>query len=117
MSLQTDLLALEKKFWSGDAGFYRNNLDDKCLTVFTKMAGVQSKDAIADMVAGDSQRWEDLKIDEKGLVEPTRDMAILSYEASAQRGGQRYKALVSSGYVRRNGAWKLAFHQQTPLAS
>jgi hypothetical protein len=117
MSLRKDLLALEKKFWSGDAGFYRNNLDDECLTVFTKTAGVQSKDAIADMVKDDSQRWQDLKIDEKGLVEPTRDVAILSYEASARRGDERYKALVSSGYVRRNGAWKLAFHQQTPLTS
>jgi hypothetical protein len=118
MSLQNDLLALEKKFWSGDAGFYRQNLDDECLTVFTKMAGVQSKEEIAGMVAGDSQRWQDLKIQEKGLVEPTRDVAILSYEASARRGnGERYKAFVSSGYVRRNGAWKLAFHQQTPLDS
>ncbi len=118
MSLHTDLLAMEMKFWSGDAAFYRQNLDDECLTVFTKMAGVQTKEDVAGMVAQDSQRWQDLKIDEKGFVEPTRDVAILSYEASARRGtGERYRALVSSGYVRRNGAWKLAFHQQTPLDS
>jgi hypothetical protein len=116
MSLQNDLLALEKQFWSGDAAFYRQNLDDECLTVFTEMAGVQTKEEVAGMVAKDSRRWQDLTIDEKGLVEPTRDVAILSYEARATRGnGERYKALVSSGYVRRNGAWKLAFHQQTPL--
>jgi len=118
MSLQNDLLAMEKKFWAGDAAFYRQNLDDQCLTVFTKMAGVQSKEDVAGMVAKDpNQRWQDLKIEEKGLVEPTRDVAILSYEASARRGDERYKALVSSGYVRRNGSWKLAFHQQTPLDS
>jgi hypothetical protein len=44
-------------------------------------------------------------------------MAVLSYEASAKRGasGEAYHALVSSGYVKRGGEWKLAFHQQTPL--
>jgi hypothetical protein len=29
--------------------------------------------------------------------------------------GKRYAALVSSAYVKRNGSWKLAFHQQTPI--
>jgi hypothetical protein len=29
--------------------------------------------------------------------------------------GERYRALVSSGYVKRNGSWKMMFHQQTPL--
>lgn len=113
-----DLLSLERKFWAGDASFYRQNLDDECLTVFTKMAGVQRRNAIADMVADDSRRWQDVQIQEKGLVEPTPDTAILSYEAQAQRAnGERYHALVSSAYVRRGGAWKLTFHQQTPLPS
>lgn len=116
MTLQNDLLAMGKKFWSGDAGYYRQNLDEECLTVFSTMAGVQKKEAIAGMVAEDSRRWHDVTLAEKGLVEPTRDVAILSYEAKARRAsGERYHALVSSGYVRRNGTWKLAFHQQTPL--
>ena len=44
------------------------------------------------------------------------DAAILSYEVSAERpDGEPYHAIVSSGYVRRDGEWKLAFHQHTPL--
>ena len=116
MSLQNDLLALERKFWTGDAGFYRQNLDAKCLTVFSRMAGVQTNDQVADMVSDDKNRWQDVTLDGKGLVEPTQDTAIVSYEAKASRAnGQRYHAFVSSGYVRRGGAWKLAFHQQTPV--
>lgn len=43
-------------------------------------------------------------------------MAFLTYRASAVRGEDvRYRALVSSAYVKRGDAWKLAFHQQTPL--
>jgi uncharacterized protein YchJ len=116
MSLQTDLLALERRFWTGDAEFYRHNLDDRCLTAFASMAGVATKDEIADSV-GAERRWQDLTIELRGLLEPTDDIAIVTYKAAATReNGPPYSALVSSGYVKRDGAWKMAFHQQTPLA-
>ena len=117
MTLQTDLLALERKFWTGDAEFYRGHLADECLVAFPDMAGVMSKDQVADMVKKDGPRWSEVNMRDKGLVEPVPGMAMLSYEASAKRGGdgERYNALVSSAYVKKNGEWKLAFHQQTPL--
>ena len=74
------------------------------------------KDQIARTV-GDGPRWRDVELSTKGVVEPIDDFALLTYEANATRGdGEPYHALVSSGYVKRAGAWKLAFHQQTPLA-
>ena len=43
-------------------------------------------------------------------------VALLSYEAHAIRAnGEPFQALVSSAYVRTDGRWKMAFHQQTPL--
>ena len=42
--LANDLLSLEKQFWSGDADFYRRNLDDSCLVVFAEMAGPMSRE-------------------------------------------------------------------------
>jgi hypothetical protein len=116
MTTQTDLLALERQFWTGDADFYRRNVDNKCLVAFPDMAGVMSKEDIARSVKSDAPRWRDVIMQNKGLVEPMYGVAVLSYEASATRStGEPYKALVSSGYVWRDGAWKLAFHQQTPL--
>lgn len=42
------------------------------------------------------------------------------HRARAVRGEgedeERYHARVSSGYVDRDGQWKMAFHQQTPLS-
>src|SRR4029453_14713252 len=114
MTIDHDLLALEKKFWQGDQDFYRKNLDDKCLVVFTEMAGLMKNEDIAKMAEG--QQWRDLKMEEKGLVELADGAAVLSYQIDAKRkDGKPHKALVSSGYVKRNGAWKMAFHQQTPL--
>ncbi len=51
------------------------------------------------------------------MLERVSGMALLSYEANGRRGtGEQYHADVTSGYVKRDGAWKLAFHQQTPRA-
>lgn len=114
-TLEHDLIALERKFWSGDAEFYRRHLDEKCLTVFKGLAGVFSREDIA-VQAKDGHRWNELRINEKGFVQPAEDFAIISYEMSGEReDGEAHRALASSGYVRRYGDWKMIFHQQTPL--
>ena len=113
---ERDLLALEKKFWTGDTKFYRDNVDDACLVAFgAEMAGVMSNKDVA-ATAKDGNRWKDLDIKLKGLIEPADDVAILSYEANATRSnGEHYAALVSTGYAKRDNGWKMMFHQQTPL--
>lgn len=115
MSIQDELLPIERSLWTEGPDAYRRHLDDECLTAFTEMAGVWSRERIATMVA-DGPRWREVRIDVQGLATPTADVAILTYRANAARGeDEQYVALVSSGYVRRDGAWKMMFHQQTPL--
>ena len=114
MKLQDDLLAMEQQLWSGGKTAYRQTLDNDCLVAFTEMVGVSSRDAIADQA--DAGRWHDLDLEPEAFLQPTNDVAILTYRVSAVRGNdQPYNARVSSGYVRRDGAWKMMFHQQTPL--
>jgi hypothetical protein len=116
-TLEQDLVALERQFWNGDAAFYRKHLDEKCLTVFQEMAGVFSKDDVAQQ-AGEGNRWRIQQLQSKGFLQPTDDTAIVSCEVYAKRGtGEPYHALTSSGYIRRHGEWKMTFHQQTPLES
>jgi hypothetical protein len=114
MTLQKDLLAKEESLWSGGASEYRHTLDGDCLVAFTEMAGVQSRDKIAEM-AGKGDRWRDVDIDVEGFLRPTDDVTILTYRVSAVRGNEPYNARVSSGYVKRDGDWRMMFHQQTPL--
>lgn len=115
MSLQEDLLAIERQLWTGQADTYRTNLDERCLVAFTEMAGAFTRDQVAGTVEG-GPRWRDVDLHVEGLVQPTPDVALVTYHASAARGeSERYRALISSGYVRRDGAWKMMFHQQTPL--
>jgi hypothetical protein len=114
MTLEKDLLKKEESLWSGGATEYRHTLDGDCLIAFTEMAGVQSRDKIADM-AGEGARWRDVDIEVEGFLQPTDDVTILTYHVSAVRGNEPYEARVSSGYVKRDGDWRMMFHQQTPL--
>ncbi|GLS30689.1 hypothetical protein SAMN04488498_13217 [Mesorhizobium albiziae] len=109
------LLALEKEFWIAGEEFFRRNADKDCLVAFTEMAGVMSNADLA-ATAKKPNRWKELEIELKGIVEPTDGVVLLSYEASAVReNGEPYKALVSTGYVKRDDGWKMMFHAQAPL--
>ena len=60
---EKDLLALEKKFWTGDMKFYQQNVDDSCLVALgPDMAGVKSNKEIAATVKG-GNRWKHLDIE------------------------------------------------------
>lgn len=116
MALENELLAIEQSLWTGGPDSYRRHLDADCLVAFTEMAGVSSRDQIAGTVS-DVERWRELETEVEGILRPTPEVALLTYRASAvRRKGERYRALVSSGYVQRGDGWKLMFHQQAPLA-
>ena len=113
--IEKDLLEIERKFWTGNEAYYREHVDTSCLVAFTEMSGLMSNSDLAATVK-DANRWQKLDLRSKGLVQPTGDVAILTYEASAERAdGEPYQAIVSTGYVRRNDGWKMMFHSQAPL--
>ena len=120
MILEDQLYDIERQFWTGGAETYRAHADEKCLTIFPEMAALLDREQIARSVgeksAGEGGRWRDVAMTRKGMIHPARTVAIISYEATAQRSdGRPYRALVSTAYVRRGPDWKMTFHQQTPL--
>lgn len=115
MSNRDDLYKIEKDFWTGDARYYQENLAEKCMVVFTEMSGLKTRDEVASMIT-EPQRWQDLKLEDKNAVDLSDDAVLLSYKALARRSnGEPYEAYVSSAYVKENGRWRMAFHQQTPV--
>ena len=109
-----ELIEMERGFWGGSEDYYRDHVVDQCLLAFPQMAGVQDRESIAKSVK-DSVRWRDVRIAPKGQVPLGENAFAFSYEVTATRDGQPYRALVSSAYVRDGEAWKLRFHQQTPM--
>jgi hypothetical protein len=114
MSLEEELLAIETKLWTGGPEAYLKHTDDKCLVVFAEMAKEMPREDIAK--TAEKGRWHDVKLQLKGLAHLSDESVVISYECNAARkDGQPHHAYVSSGYARHNGAWKLAFHQQTKI--
>ena len=114
MLSEDKLYDIEKGFWTRGADYYRAHTDGQCLTVFPEMLGLLDREKIAQSAA--EGRWKDVAITHKTVLKAADDFVILSYEAGAKRAdGKAYRALASTGYVRRGDEWKMAFHQQTPL--
>jgi hypothetical protein len=91
-----DLLALEKKFWSGDSAFFAANADTECLVAFPDMAGVMENADLA-ATAKNPRRWKELEI------EQGRDRAVQRRHASVLRSGRnarKRRALQGAGFDR-----------------
>lgn len=118
MDLEQELFEIEQGFWISGKEHFSANLDDRCILVFPQageLHGVKTRDEVA-ATATEANRWRDLTMSDRHLLQATEHAAIVSYRADVTRAdGQRYAALVSSVYVRRANGWKLAFHQHSPL--
>lgn len=111
--LSDDLLELERGFWTAGPAFFLAHADTRCLVALEPLARCVSREELAGSVAT-GPRWSEPELVAVGFLQPTPDVALVTYEAKASRAGQTYAALVSSGYAKREDGWKLVFHQQTP---
>ena len=118
ITVQDTLLALEEQGWQAladgtGADFYRRYLTDDALMVVP--GGVLSREVVLQFMES-APPWAWFRIEAARVLPLTEDSAVVAYQATAQREGQaEYSALMSTVYVRRDGAWKVAFHQQTPV--
>jgi hypothetical protein len=115
MDLASQLVELERRFWTGGAEFYRENLTESALMAFPEPLGLMGRESAIEAVA-QAPRWEKVELEEARVLRFAPDVAALAYKALAWREGKEgpYSAVVSSTYVRGGGAWRLGFHQQTP---
>lgn len=111
-----EIVELERALWLEGAERFRACMAEGCVMVFPEPVGILRGDDILAGLEG-VPRWSDLAL--AGLVATTAgDTAILAYRAEARRGdGPPYRALCSSTWIRRAGAWRILAHQQTPLAA
>ncbi|MDP9870187.1 MULTISPECIES: nuclear transport factor 2 family protein [Streptosporangium] len=118
-AIERELLALEEQGWAaisvGDGDFYRRLVTDRTLCV--EPDGLQTGAELADDIDASKSPFDDYALHDVKVVPLTDDSAVITYRAavSLKEGGVAFQLYMSSAYVRRDGAWKLAFHQQTPV--
>lgn len=119
MSTEDDLVALERAGWEAlsvggdEAGsFYDRALAAEVLMLLPGGMVIDDRSAAVDSMRGEP--WSSYELSDVRVVELTEDSAVVAYRTHATREGSEYSALVNSTYVREDGTWRLAVHQQTP---
>ncbi len=110
-----ELWTTEHRLWLDGAGAYGELMAPRCVMAFGPM-GILEDDAIVESLRG-APRWTQVEMADQVLAQPTPDVAVLAYRAQARRdGAEPYAALCTSTYLRIGEGWRIAQHQQTPLA-
>jgi hypothetical protein len=115
-----ELIELEHAGWSALASsgaaatrHYEEHLADRVLMLLPGGLVVDDRaEAIASMGGAP---WDSFELADERVVPLSPDVAVVAYRAQARRGSTEYTALFNSTYVRRDGSWRLAVHQQTPV--
>ena len=117
MGVAAEIEALERRGWQALSGpdgaaFYADVMSDDGVMVFP--GSVLDRDASLRAIAS-APPWSTFELADMQVIEVGPDSALVIYRATSQREGEAaYRALMSSVYARRGGAWKLVLHQQSP---
>ena len=119
MDLQEHLLRTERELWTNNAVLYQDTLVPEALLVFPE-TGVITRDVAVEAITqenAEGRRWAEVHMQQVRTLTLSDDAVLLTYRVVARWEHEQalIEALASSAYVRRDGRWKLAFHQQTPL--
>jgi hypothetical protein len=84
--LEKQLIEIERRLWTNDAAFYRNNLTEDCLLVFRE-TGTLTRDVAVDAIRKENQegrRWAEVDFDEIRSLMLAGNVALLNYRVTAR---------------------------------
>lgn len=94
--------------------FYGALLTEDAVMLFPGGTRIEGKEEILESIG--AQPWSSFQLDAPQVLSLGESSGIVVYKATAQReGSSAYEALISSAYTFDGKAWKMAFHQQTPV--
>ena len=93
--------------------FYERVLARDVLMLLPGGLVIDDRRAVIESMRG--APWDDFAFLDERVFELGEHCAVVAYHVTAHRADQAYEALLNSTYVREDGAWRLALHQQTPV--
>lgn len=107
--------ALEVLSSSAEAAtaFYEEVLAREVLMLFPGGVVIEDRADVISSMGGPP--WDGFEISDERVLELGDTVAAVVYRATAKRGESEYTALFNSTYIREDGTWMLALHQQTPV--
>jgi Domain of unknown function (DUF4440) len=121
MDLQRHLETIERHLWTNDPVVYTTSLVPEALLAFAE-TGIIGRDAAVAAIRAENaegRRWAEVAFDDTRLLELGPGVVLLSYRARARwsDAATPVSVLCGSVYVERDGGWRLAYHQQSEIAT
>lgn len=112
--MDSELWDNERSLWTGGPEAYRACVDDGAIMAFPGLGFLSGAETILAAIEG-APRWPDVAFTAQTLaLAETDGLAVLAYEARAQRPGEpEYHVFCTSTWVRRDAGWAVVQHQQT----
>jgi hypothetical protein len=120
MTTPHELIDLERSAWkalstSGEeaAAFYERVLADDVVMLLP--GGMVIDDRAQVIASMQGEPWASFELSDERVLALGDGAALVAYRGRARRGEVDYTALFNSTYVRVDGDWRMALHQQTPI--
>lgn len=116
-----ELVELERLGWQSlcdgtGSAFYEALMTEEGLMVLAD-GMTMGRDQVAAALQS-APPWASFSIDDPKVVSVGDGVAILVYLGTGFRtGGDAFRAVMSSTYVKQAAGWRLALYQQTPVSS
>jgi hypothetical protein len=109
-----NLWTAEQRLWTDGVEAYEDLMAKDCTMVFGPM-GIMKRSDVIESLRG-APRWSKIIMSAETENIYSQSAVVLAYHALAeQEDGTQYEAVCTSTYVRDDGRWRIAQHQQTPI--
>lgn len=117
MNLVQELSRIERALWTNDVEVYGRTFLPEAVIIFPEIGRIDlgfALDALREENAA-SHRWAEVDLQDVRVLTIAPDVTLLHYEVTARWNCEQEAetALCATLYVKRDGAWRVAFHQQT----
>lgn len=115
MAITDDALwDMEERFWTAPVDDVETDIAPECRMIFAEMGILDRDFALAGMRKG--PRWDSVDMAERHIARSGKQVAVLTYRATAQRSdADPREAYCSSTYRGADDGWKMIQHQQTGI--
>lgn len=115
--LKNELIAIERSLWKNEPNIYHQTYIPEAILIFPEVGRIGRSEAVEaireENKAG--RAWAEVDLEDVTSLNLGDETVLLTYRAVARWNYEQVPItiLCSTVYVKREGRWMVAFHQQT----
>lgn len=115
--LKDELIAIEWSLWKNEPNVYHQTFIPEAILIFPNVGRIGRSEAV-DAIREENRAgraWAEVNLDNVAILNLEDETVLLAYRAAARWNYEKIATtiLCSTLYVKREGNWMVAFHQQT----